>query len=64
MHLGHFVGNGAQGGDGTERNAPEVHVESGHDDAHATIGQFVAYVDKPFVEELCLVDAHHVDVAS
>ena len=62
MHLGHLVGNGAQRGHGAEGHALEVHVEPGHDDAHATVGQLVAHVHEPVVEKLGLVYAHHVNV--
>lgn len=50
MHLSHFVGNGAQGGYGAEGHALEVHVESGHDDAYALVGKFVAYGHESVVE--------------
>lgn len=63
MHLGHFVGNGTEGWYGTEGNASVIHIEAGHDDAYATIGQLVAYLNKAFVEELCFVNTYHVDVA-
>lgn len=38
MHLGHLVGDGAEGWDRTEGDSLEVHVETSHDDAYATIG--------------------------
>ena len=63
MYLGDVVGNGAEGRHGAEGYAAEVHVEPGNDDAHATVGQFVADLYQSFVEKLCLVDAHDVDVA-
>ena len=47
---------------GAERTPLEVHVEASHDDPHATEGQFVAYLYQAVVEELCLIDAHYVDV--
>ena len=56
----HVLGNGAELGHGTEGIALEVHVETGNDDALAGIGQLVADVDESFVEELRLIDAHHV----
>jgi len=62
VYLGDIVGNGAEGWHGTEGDSLEVHVEAGNDDADTTIGQFVADVDQPHVEELRLVDAHHVDI--
>ena len=63
MYLGDLVGNGTKGGDWTEGNAPEIHVETGYDDADSAVGQLVTDADESFVEELCLVDAYHVDVA-
>ena len=62
MHLGHLVGHGTQRRDWAEGHSLEVHVQSGDDDAHAAVGQLVAHVDQALVEELGLVDAHHVDV--
>ena len=62
MHFGHFVGDGAEGRHRSEGHALEVHVESCHDDAHATVGKFVTHFGQPVVEELRLVDTHHVDV--
>jgi hypothetical protein len=60
MHLRHFVGDGTQGRYRSERHTFKVHVQSGNDDSHPAVGQFVAHVYQPFVEELGLVYAHHV----
>ena len=62
MHLGHLVGYGTEGRHRSEGHTLEVHVKSGHDDADTMIGQGVAHLDDAVVEELCLVDANHVDV--
>ncbi len=45
---------------GVERHATVVPVQAGHDDALAHVGQAVADVHDAEVEELGLVDAHHL----
>ena len=62
MDLCYVVGNGAQCRNRAEGHALVVHVESCHDDPHATVCQFVAHVGQPVVEELRLVDAHDIGV--
>ena len=63
VHLRHIVGNGAESRHRAERHPPEVHIQTCHDDADASVGQLVAYVDDAHVEELSLVDANYIDVA-
>lgn len=62
MHLGHFIGDGAQGWHWSEGQAFEVHIKSCHDDSYAPIGKLVAYISKSVVQKLSLVDTHHVNV--
>ena len=47
-----------------ERPAHEVLIEAGDDHAHAAIGERGGELDQPVVEELRLVDAHHLHVAA
>ena len=64
VNLGDVVGDGTEGGHGTEGDASEVHVEAGDDDTDATVGQLVADVGQSGVQELGFVDADNVDVAA
>ena len=64
VNLGDVVGDGTEGGHGTEGDASEVHVEAGDDDADTTVGQLVADVGQSGVQELGFVDADNVDVAA
>jgi len=64
MDLGDVVGNGAERRHGAEGLSPEVHVQSGNDDAHPAVGQFVTDADQTLVEELGFVDTYHVDVGT
>ena len=60
MHLRHFVGNGAQGGDRAEGDSFVVHVKSGNDNPHPIVRQPVADLCQSFVQKLCLVDADDI----
>ncbi len=64
MHLGHLVGDGTEGRNRTEGNSLVVHIQSSHDDSYATVGQFVANLNKTIVKELGFIDTDHVDVGS
>ena len=64
VHLGYIVGNGAEGGHGSEGHPLKVHVKASHDNAHTLVGQRVTYLYDVVVEKLSLVNAHHVDVGS
>lgn len=61
VYLGYLIGYGTEGRHGAERYSLEVHVQSGYDDPYAPVGQFVTDIHQTFVEELCLVDAYHVN---
>ncbi len=62
MHLGHLVGHSQKSGYRAEGHALEVHIKPGDDDAHATVGQFVADIYQSFIEKLRLIDAHDIIV--
>ena len=64
MLLAHIVGNGTQGRHGTEGLSLEVEVEPCHDDAHTAGRKFLTDIHNARVEELCLVNAYHLIVAS
>ena len=64
MNLGHLVGDGTESRNRTEGNTLEVHIQSCHDDSHATVGEFVANLHEPIVQELGFIDTHHVDIRS
>ena len=61
MNLRDVFGRGHQGRHRAERLAEVVHVKARNDDAHTALGQLPGHVDDCIVEELRLVDAHHVD---
>ena len=60
VHFGHVFGHGTQSRHRPEGFASEVHVQPGHDDALAVVGQPAAHVHQLLVEELRFVDAHHI----
>ena len=62
VNLGDVLRRCHQRGHRAERLSGVVHVQTRDDHAHAVVGQPAAHVDDAFVEELRLVDAHHVDV--
>ena len=64
MHLCHLVGNGKESWHRTERHALEVEVESGYYHTDASACKFIADLDDMLVEELCLVNAHHIALLS
>ena len=62
MHLQYIVRHRAQRRHGTERLAPEVQVQSSHDDTYTPCSQFLTHIHDARVKELGLVDAHHVGI--
>ena len=62
VHLRHVFGRSHQRRHRAERPARVIHVESRDDHPHAVVGQLSADIDDAFVEELCLVDADHIDI--
>ena len=60
MHLGHLVGNGAQGRHRAERTPPKIHIQPCHDDPHSIVCQLIAHIHQAVVKKLGLVYAHHV----
>ena len=60
MHLGHVFGHGTERRHRPERLSFEIHVETGHNDALAFVGQRAAHRHQPFLEKLGFVDAHHI----
>jgi hypothetical protein len=56
-----LVGDGHEGGNGSEGLGGEGGVEAGHDDAFAEVDELYAEGNDGFVEELNLVDADDVD---
>jgi hypothetical protein len=61
LELVHELGMRQELGDGAERKAPEVLVETGDDDARAAVGQLERRGDDRRLEELHLVDPDHVE---
>ena len=64
MDLVHVLGDREDAGHGPEGAAQVVEVEPGHDHPHAGVGQPGDQVHQPVVEELGLVDPHHLDVGA
>ena len=62
MHFGNLVCDGTQGRNRAERNSLEVHIQSGNDDSDATVSQFVANFNEPFVKKLGFINTDHIDV--
>lgn len=60
MYFGNFVCNGTQSRHRTEWNTPEVHVQSGNNDAYTIVGKLVAYINQATVKELGFVNAHYI----
>ena len=60
MYLGHVFGDSHQLRHGTKGVAHEVHVQARNDDAHALVGQLLAYIRLLIVKELRFVDADDV----
>ena len=60
MDLVHLLGDREEGGHRTERDAPVVHVEPGYDHPFAEIRQVPTYSGERLIEELRLVDSHHL----
>ena len=44
----------------TEWNTPEVHVQSGNNDAYTIVGKLVAYINQAAIKELGFVNAHYI----
>ena len=55
MNFGYFVCNSQQGRYRSERNSPEIHVQSGDDDSYPVVSQLVAYINQTFVKKLRFV---------
>lgn len=64
VRLVHILGNSHQSRHRSERNAPEVHVQSGTNDAYAALCQFGAYLNYTHVEKLSLVNTYYINVVS
>ena len=64
MYLCHLVGYGAQSRYRPEGRTLEIHVQAGDNHAHTVVGELVAHLYEIHAEELCLVDAHHVEVVT
>ena len=62
VHLVDELGEREERRHRTERPAHEVLIEPGDDHAHAAVGELGGEIDQPVVEELRLVDAHHLHV--
>ena len=58
----HIIGNRHQRRHRTKRHALEIHIETRTDDADAAIRQLLAYLDDTHIEELRLIDSHHINV--
>ena len=50
MYFGNFVCNGTQSRHRTEWNTPEVHVQSGNNDAYTIVGKLVAYINQAAIK--------------
>lgn len=50
MNFGYFVCNSQQGRYRSERNSPEIHVQSGDNDSYPVVSQFVADINQTFVK--------------
>ena len=60
MNFGYFVCNSQQGRYRSERNSPEIHVQSGDDDSYPVVSQLVAYINQTFVKKLRFVYTHYI----
>ena len=62
VNLGHVLRDRHQLGHGSEGPPLKIHIETRDDDPDALIGELIAHLRKTGIEELRLVDPHHLDV--
>ena len=62
MDFRHLVSNGTEVGHRTKRNAFEIHVQSGNDNANASASKFIADIDQAMIKELSLINANDLNV--
>ena len=62
VYFGNFIGYGAQCRYRAKRYSFVVHIQSGNNYPDSVVGQLVAYINQPFIEKLCFVNSHYINL--